>query len=556
MSSNQTNLTGSPSGAAGLGDPNRWPPQIKYIVGNEACERFSYYGMRSILALYITGTLHQTSDKATTIIHLFGFAVYFTPLLGAWVADRFWGRYKTIFYVSLFYCVGHGVLATADLFTTVDAKLLCLYSGLALIAFGSGGIKPCVSAFVGDQFRDEQAHLLEKAYGAFYFSVNFGSFFAFLVIPWIARQSGYGWAFGVPGVLMALATLIFWLGTRHYVMKPPAKDTRTAGFLTVYLAALKNFNRSNWSLNLAVLTNFLSSLALPVLAIPLMVYVSLSHGATPFAKLLGQITVGILALWYLLLLVGSLLKWTDLPDTFWSAAKVRHSDAEVDAARSVSPILSVFAWIPIFWTLFEQSSSTWVLQGKKMLPWTVFGEPGAKGSWAIGPEEMQSMNPLLVMVLIPVVTFGLYPLIEKLGVRATLLRRIAVGMCLTGASYLIVAWLQTQIVGGVMLSVMWQTVPYIVLTMAEVLVSISGLEFAFRQAAPSMKSTIMSFWLLTNAVGQLFIALVTSLGGKHGDESVSPGRFMFFALMTFVVAALFVIVSANYKGRDASPAKS
>ena len=178
----------SQNGSSAQRDPNRWPPQIKFIVGNEAAERFSYYGMKSILALYITTALAQTADRATTIIHLFGFANYFMPLFGAWVSDRLWGRYRTILWISLFYCAGHGVLAMSDLFVTVDAKLTCLYVGLGLIAFGAGGIKPCVSAFMGDQFGPNQGHLMRKAYGAFYFSINFGSFFSFIVIPWIASK--------------------------------------------------------------------------------------------------------------------------------------------------------------------------------------------------------------------------------------------------------------------------------------------------------------------------------------------------------------------------------
>lgn len=201
---------------------DRWPAQIKYIVGNEACERFSYYGMKSVLAGYITGTvlrggLGQNADTATGIIHLFVFVNYFMPLLGAWLSDKFLGRYHTILWVSLFYCAGHGVLACSDFIGGFDGKLACLYTGLALIAFGSGGIKPCVSAFVGDQFRPDQSHLLQKAYCAFYWAINFGSFFSFLVIPWLKDRWSYSLAFGVPGILMAVATLIFWLGTPRYV---------------------------------------------------------------------------------------------------------------------------------------------------------------------------------------------------------------------------------------------------------------------------------------------------------------------------------------------------
>ncbi len=456
-------------------------------MGNEACERFSYYGMKSILALYISTVIYQNAagsrDKATTIIHLFGFANYFMPLVGAWISDKLWGRYKTILWISLFYCAGHGVLALSDLTHTADGKLMCLYGGLALIAFGSGGIKPCVSAFMGDQFRPDQKHLLQKAYGAFYFSINFGSFFSFLAIPWIKDTAGYGWAFGVPGILMGLATLIFWLGSRHYVCVPPARETKSAGFFKVFFHALGNQG----------------------------------------AKGPGQ--------------------------GFWDVARSRFTDREVDAAASVLPILSVFALIPPFWALFEQSNSTWVLQGEKMIPFKLLG-------FTINAEQMQSANPIIVMVLVPLFTLGFYPLLGKL---VTPLRRIGLGLVLTAVSYLIVGYLQAQIEAGAKVSLAWQFVSYIVLTAGEVLVSTTGLEFAFTQAAPEMKSTIMSFWLLTVAVGNLLVSAITAFAGSGGhDAAVTSGRFYFYSGLTFAVAVLFAGVAAFYRYRDtpAAPAKA
>ena len=232
----------------------RWPPQIKYIIGNEACERFSYYGMRSILALYISQVLFQhlpegdSKDKATSIIHLFIFANYLTPLFGAWLSDKLLGRYHTILYVSLVYCAGNLMLAL-----TVGS-LWGLYVGLALIALGSGGIKPCVSAFCGDQFRPEQSALLQKAYGLFYWSINFGSFFSFLTIPWLKDEFGYRIAFGVPGVLMLIATVVFWLGRKYYTRVPPMRETKSAGFIkvTVYalghIATAKKAGKSIWDI--------------------------------------------------------------------------------------------------------------------------------------------------------------------------------------------------------------------------------------------------------------------------------------------------------------------
>ena len=441
--------------------------------------------MRSILAGYITGAvlqggLGQSADVSTEIIHLFVFANYFMPLLGAWLSDKIIGRYHTILWVSLFYCAGHGVLACSDYVGGgVHGKMWCLYSGLALIAFGSGGIKPCVSAFMGDQFQPDQSHLLQKAYGAFYWAINFGSFFSFLVIPWIKDHHGYSRAFGVPGILMAIASFIFWLGTKHYVRVPPARKTRRAGFFKVVFAAV-------------------------------------------FSK-------------------------REARKSFWDAAGPRFSESEIAAAKSVLPILGVFSLVPVFWSLFDQTNSTWVLQGQKMIPADVLG-------LAIGAEQMQSMNPLLVMLLVPLFTLGIYP---RIGRFASPLRRMAFGMFLAAGSYLIVAALQTRIEHEAQLSVLWQTLPYLVLTAAEVLISTTGLEFAFREAAPELKSTIMSFWLLTVAVGNLLVSAITKIFSNpgNGEASVSTGRFLGYAGLTFVVAILFSIIATFYQYRDEAAAR-
>ena len=478
---------------------DRWPAQVKYIVGNEACERFSFYGMKGILVGYMTaqllrGGLNMSDDKATSIFHLFVFANYFTPLLGAWISDKFFGRYNTILWVSTFYCAGHGVLAMSDMFQTADAKFNLLCVGLTLIAFGAGGIKPCVSAFMGDQFKADQGHLLQKAYGAFYWSINFGSFFSFILIPQIRDKHGYGWAFGVPGILMGIATVIFWLGRKHYTRVPPSSGSNRAGFFAV-------------------------------------TWYALTHGGERKPS-----------------------------QSFWDVARNRFSNSEVNAASSVGPILSIFALIPPFWALFDQSNSTWVLQGYKMATVPLTGVWKAAFGWFFGDninaENMQSTNPALVMILVPLLTLGIYP---RLGKLVTPLRRMGLGMFFAAASYVIVAWLQKRIEGGEMISVAWQIVPYIFLTTGEVLISATGLEFAFTQAAPEMKSTIMSFWLLTVAVGNALVSIVTSVlssdaGGHSG--AVSSGRFMMYAAMTCVVGVLFAVVASRYRYRDGAASGS
>jgi POT family proton-dependent oligopeptide transporter len=522
---------------------DRWPKQIKFIVGNEACERFSYYGMRSILAGYISGEvarggLGQHVDTATSIIHLFIFANYFMPLFGAWLSDKIVGRYHTILWVSLFYCAGHGVLAMSDLFGTVSGKMYCLYIGLSLVAFGSGGIKPCVSAFVGDQFRPDQSHLLQKAYGAFYWSINFGSFFSFLVIPWIKNTHGYSWAFGAPGIAMGLATLVFWLGTKHYVRVPPSRHTKEAGFLPVFLHAFRN----QPGFGFQPVINILASLGIPLLAMISLTTVALAP-KSGFMRAIGFGALGACGIWYLIIVASSIMGRFELPAQFWQNAKPRYSDSDIAAARTVSPILFVFALVPVFWALFDQTNSTWVLQGLKM-------EPLQLGRWTIGAEQMQSANPALVMILVPLLTLVVYP---RIGRFATPLKRMSFGLFLTSVSYVIVALLQQRLEAGATVNVGWQMFPYIVLTTAEVLVSTTGLEFAFTQAAPQMKSTIMSFWLLTVAFGNLVVTAITKVlsseSGGHA-ESVSTGRFYLYAGLTFGVAILFTVVAANYRYKE------
>lgn len=531
----------------------RWPPQIKFIIGNEACERFSYYGIRSILALYISQILFSTlpsgeaKDKATEIIHLFIFANYFTPLLGAWLSDKLWGRYNTILYVSLVYCLGNLVLALGV------GTVWGLYIGLGLIALGSGGIKPCVSAFCGDQFKAEQSVLLQKAYGLFYWSINFGSFFSFLVIPWLKDQWGYRVAFGVPGILMLAATLIFWLGRRHYLRFQPSGDPKWYKKVLAAFAFAGWIALVIWGTQILVRNGTLSSragifLEIGASALPALVWlvVATIRLHQRLARISQREAGGfIIVIWY------SFTTFLMRPfgRGFWDAAGDKFSDRSVTAAQTVPPILAVFAPLCIFWSLFDQTSSTWVMQGDKMVPCTLIGK------LEIGAEQMQSMNPALVMILVPLMLW-VYPRFEKLsGIRVSPLRRMGAGLVFGGISYIIVGLLQTKIDAGARLSVLWQTMPYFLLTTGEVLLSTTGLEFAFTQAAAEMKSTITSFWLLSISFGNLFVPVLTTikghlLGTASKSASVNASTFYLYAGLTFGVAIVFTLIAMRYHERE------
>jgi POT family proton-dependent oligopeptide transporter len=318
------------------------PKGIPYIIGNEAAERFSFYGMKAILFTFMTQYLlnssgepaYFTETEARQYQAWFTSAAYFTPLVGAFIADALWGKYKTILYISLFYCLGHGTLALLDmpepfLQATLEPTNY-FFIGLVLLAIGSGGIKSCVSANVGDQFGQTNKHLLSRVYSWFYFSINFGSFFSTMLTPWLLDVYGPGVAFGVPGVLMALATVVFWMGRRKFVHVPP---------------------------------------------------------------------------------VGTKVFLRNMVDR--------------DGRSAILRLTPIFLLVAVFWSCYDQSTSGWVGQATRM-------------DRLLGTEwyesQIQAINPLLVLLFIPLFQLVLYPLGNKLWT-LTPLRKIGIGMFLTAVTF-------------------------------------------------------------------------------------------------------------------------
>ena len=449
---------------------DRLPPGIPYIIGNEAAERFSYYGMNSILVIFMTQYLMNargqpdpmTGAQADAWYHTFVSAAYILPVLGAFLADALIGKYLVILLLSLVYCFGHFTLAMND-------TRLGLVLGLGLIALGAGGIKPCVSANVGDQFGALNQHLISRMFNWFYFAINFGSAFSTMLIPWMLEPfkaspglagmlpsflirflewcHGPRIAFGVPGIAMLVATVIFWLGRRKFVHLPPPG-------LRQYAREL--FQRENLKalLNLLILV--------------------------PFAAM--------------------------------------------------------------FWALWQQNFSSWVVQSEKMNR-HLFGV-----DWL--PAQIQTVNPIFILILLPLFSYVLYPALERF-VKVTPLRRFGAGLWAAAAAFLIIAWIQTRIDAGQHPHIVWQILAFVVLTAGEVMLSVTHLEFSYTQAPRKMKSLVMCTYLGAISLGNVFTAAVNFFI-QNPDGSVKlkgAAYFYFFVMVMVVTAVLFLFVSQFYRGR-------
>jgi POT family proton-dependent oligopeptide transporter len=216
------------------------------------------------------------------------------------------------------------------------------------------------------------------------------------------------------------------------------------------------------------------------------------------------------------------------------AALDRHPAEAVEGAKAVLRILGVFAPIAAFWALFFQYGSSWILQAKELDP---------RFLWlTVLPEQMQTLNALFVLSLIPIFGGLVYPALERRGVQVTALGKMQAGMFVTVLSFACAAALQASLERGGHPSIGWQVLQYLFLSAGEVLVSVTALEFAYTQAPASMKSTIMGFWFVTIGIGSLLTATVASVNVFHGTA-----YFVFFTVLMLAGALLFRAVARRYR---------
>jgi len=350
---------------------------------------------------------------------------------------------------------------------------------------------------------------------AFYWIINFGSFFASLLMPLFLRHLGPAVAFGVPGALMFISTAILWAGRKKYVMIPPAPP-HPHSLLRVSRDAIAAGLRGQLLAVIAV-ASAVGSFALT------------PHFGFVIAACLAL--VGLIAF-------GGLGVWLQL-----DCVRDKHPGKAIEGVRSVLRVLVLFALVTPFWSLFDQKASTWVLQANAM----------AKPTW-FQPAQMQALNPALVMLLIPFNNLVLYPALKRFGYELTALRRMTAGIAFAGLSWVVVGAMQLVLDRGDVFTITWQVLPYVLLTLGEVLVATTGLEFAYSQAPLSMKGAIMAFWNLSVTIGNLWV-LVANAGVQNSAVTrfiastgfgVTAFQMFFFAVFAFAAALAFGLVARTY----------
>ncbi|KAK9918815.1 hypothetical protein WJX75_007179 [Coccomyxa subellipsoidea] len=537
-----------------------------FILGNEFCERLAFYGLMSNMVIYMTRIMHYDPAFASVQLMLFEGTCYLTPILGAWLADSRWGRFYCILVFSIIYFVGMVALALSawipGLTPDIDAdgskwyQSAMLFGSLYIVALGTGGIKPNVSAFGADQFdeSDPQDRLEKKSFfNWFYFAINWGSCLAVTVIVYIQDSVSWAIGFAIPAVAMALAVITFLAGSSLYTHVEPTESPMTR-VVKVLTAAAKNRWRAARRRRAARSRTGYSG---PV---------NLPPGALDGGPGIGAAMARVHS-----------YEWLQ------SAAEQSEDDGsiagftmeQVEEVRMVVRMLPIFVTTIFYWTIYSQMGSFFVVQGASM-DRVMFG-----GRFVIPSASLALFNTISIIVLIPIYDRGVVPLLRLFGTKLSHLQRIGYGLLVCMLSMLAgaaVEWYRLRLFrqGAVLtnsanreaqpdivdMSVFYQIPQYILVGLSEVLASIGQLEFFYDQAPDVMRSCSMALQLLSVAIGSYLsgaVVLAVSylsdyLGCDWLPQDLNYGRldlfFLLLAGLTFVNLLLFVWVARRYVYKD------
>ncbi|KAK3932214.1 Solute carrier family 15 member 1 [Frankliniella fusca] len=498
----------------------RYPKAVFPIIVNEFCERFSFYGLRgkslpcraqryrwarlgptraqhlicrcaaAVLVLFLKDKLGLTEDNSTVVFHSFNMVCYLFPIFGGIVSDSYLGKFRTILILSLVYAVGNVLLSLASWRALGLPGLETTCAGLLLIGVGTGGIKPCVSSFGGDQFvLPQQQRRLEQFFSIFYFVINAGGGLGMLLAPMMRVQSCLGedtcypLSFGTPALLMVLFCVVFVSCRRLYVMKNPEGN--------VLVRVARCLAGAAWR--------------------------RLRHGPRPGDE-----------------------HWLD-------SAAPRWGRALVDDVKVLLSLLVMALPLPVFWALFDMQGSRWTFQARQL--------DGRVGGWTVQPDQIGLSGSLLVLILLPMFEAWLHPWLARCGLLVTPLQRMSVGGLMASAAFVCAAVLEIQVQqhGVGQLHIFWQLPQYLFIALADIWFAIAVLEFGFKEAPVSMKSSITALFLLTTAIGDILVIIITS--SEIFSDRVT--EFFTYAGLMAAVMCVFMLLAVRYQyvGQPNRPVK-
>ncbi|PJA26707.1 MAG: hypothetical protein CO189_09785 [candidate division Zixibacteria bacterium CG_4_9_14_3_um_filter_46_8] len=419
---------------------NRHPRGFWFVFWGELAERASFYGMKALLVMYMIDSLGYSDANSATIASFFTAACYILPILGGYVADHWLGKFRTIIYFAIPYIMGHIVLGTFS-------GEVGLYVALALLAGGSGSIKPNISTLMGLMYQKEgKEHLLTQAFSWFYMAINIGAASTVTTLPFVRDRFGYSAAFMAPTIMMIVSLGIFFLGKKHYPMEEIRRDN----------------------------------------------------------------------------------------------LKVKSFQQRRDERIALVRLSGLFLLIVFFWSIFDQSYSTWTLFARDYMVLETF-------VGRIPPDAIQGLNPILIVLMSPLFAWLWSKTDRSVAHKLSSPKKMLLGF------FLVILCMGVMTSAGYYaasekVSILWEVAAYLLITAAELCISVIGLQLAFEEAPDSMKSMITGFWLFTVFLGDILAGWFSRI-----YTQTTPGNF--FGIMTILILIVTLVFYPVSKRFERKPAK-
>ncbi|GAA4573088.1 peptide MFS transporter [Planotetraspora kaengkrachanensis] len=426
------------------------PRGLATLFGTEMWERFSYYGMRSVLVLFLSapairGGMGLSETTAVGVYGVYIASVYLLALAGGWMADRLFGPRRTVLYGAIVIMAGHVSLS-------IPIGGACVWLGLVLVALGSGMLKPNIAALVGELYRHEDDARRDSGYTIFYLGINLGAFVGILAVPWLQQGDRWHLAFGTAAIGMAVGLTQYILGRRHLGGVGEEPDHR-----------LTPEERRRFR---AIL-----SISLPSVAALLALW-----------GISGTFTIDRFSL---VLAIG-----TALVPVIYFIFLFRSREITPDERTRLSAYVWLFLGAAVFWFIYDQSGSALTLFAQNNTQLDVMG-------FHVPPGWINNVNSLAIIFLAPVFAEAFL----KAGDRVSAPLKFAVALLLVGLSFVVMSVASGIASGGVRVSIMWLISVYLIQTIGELFLSPAGLSVTNKLAPRAFENQMMGVWYLAISLG-------------------------------------------------------
>jgi len=478
------------------------PKALYTLFATEMWERFSYYGMRSLLTLYLTAVLVKGGfgldrEQALAIYATFTGLVYLTPILGGWISDKFFGQRKTVFIGGLVMAIGQFLIASsAFMMSSLDpaTRQFLFNFGLGVLIIGNGFFKPNISTVVGD-FYDNNDPRKDSAFNIFYLGINLGAILGTFIAGGLGESESWGWGYGFLTAGIGMLLSVIWLKLRETTLEdkglPPnsPKDKKVLDgkdWITIFV----------WVIGL-------------VIAIFVLMFV---WGMLPeIAK--STITYGI----FTAIIAGlayAIGKGTNGTDE-WSR-------------MAVIIVLAVFNIV--FWAGFEQAGGTFSLFAENNTDRVMF-------NWEMPATWFQNVNSFSILLLAPLFS-AMWLWLDKKGWNPRTPMKFALGLFLGGIAFFVMTQAQHLADTGIKVSPWWLVSVYVILTLGELMLSPIGLSMITKLAPVKLVSIVMGLWMASFAAGNYMAGMLESILNKYHFP-----LYPFIMWVMFITGGIIVLIS-------------